>query len=134
MRPFEKLLRYLANKECGASAKAIIYRLNDVQNLYISHPVDFYDFERCLKLLHEFPDYRLELHHMKDVSPEWALFIKHWDELENLFYVSGVTLNNRLNELLNSIPCSKCGKPLNQNYVRVDENRYHFDCRRGTKF
>ena len=135
MRHFEKFLRYLARRECGASARAIIYTLNDVLGVYEDHPVDASDFGRCILLLTEFPDYRLELHHMKTISLEWELLINNWDELEKLYrrevenqHYTGLT-TRMIDDLFISIPCVECGLPLNRSYTRINGKRYHFDCK-----
>jgi hypothetical protein len=137
MKHFEKFLRYIAKRQCGASALAIIYRMNDVVGVYDSHPKDQFDFDRCQMLLAEFPDYRLILHHMSDVSAEWALLIEHWEELESLYQnwqdanedeAQGLKLYYRLQELFNSIPCVVCNQPLNGSYTQIEGKRYHFRC------
>ena len=133
MRQFEKLLRYLASRDCGLSAKSIIYRMNDVIGVYRHHPLDASDFGRIMTMFSLMPDYKLELHHMKDVSPEWVLLVDNWDKLEKLHW-QGVAegdssnLTMQLNILYDSISCCECGKPLNRCYTEIDGKRYCFWC------
>lgn len=135
MRHIEKMLRFIFGSHCGMSATAIICRMNDIEGFRTDHPHDPSDFGRCIKLLDEFPEFRVELHCMKDVSIEWELLIDNWQDLEAMFYAGhNKELYARMKELFNSIPCEECKQPLNRSYVHIDGKRYHRDClKNGTK-
>jgi len=135
MQPFEKTLKYLADRDCGLSAKAIIYRMNDINDVYTDHPLDAADFGRCMKLLSVFPEYRVELHHMKDVSKEWVLLVDNWTELEELYFREidtndGSPLYKEMQSLFASIPCDHCGENIGRRgFVRGDGDiRLHWHC------
>lgn len=47
------------------------------------HPHDPADLKRCVSLLDMVPEFRERLELMKSVSPQWAILVAHWDELES---------------------------------------------------
>jgi hypothetical protein len=79
--PLEYYRRVSGGDRIGASAEALMLRLLCGED-YKSHPRDFTDFVRCLRLMADFPELRARLGEMGEVSPEWAAWVNNWDELE----------------------------------------------------
>lgn len=48
-------------------------------------PADSGDFKRCRNLLRSVPEWRREMHRMKDVSPAWSNLVDIWDQLDEMY-------------------------------------------------
>lgn len=132
MNDTEKIFRYLADRECGLSARAIIYRMNNIEKVYNNHPLDSSDFGRCMRLLSVFPEYRGKLHLMRSVSKEWSLLVDHWVELEKLYATDGLdkSLYEKMKSLFGSIPCNYCKEPIGSGgFIRIKDARFHLQCK-----
>lgn len=104
--------RWLALGEVGISSSTlckITTGLGSIQQDEFCHPLDAADFRRCVKFLRDVPGARPELHKVAKLSPEWAVLVEHWDELEEalkndlLDKVSGRTCYTRMKELFQSV-------------------------------
>lgn len=86
----ENFASWLASGERGESSNAILARVTGVPvGNYIfpssGYPHDPSDFRSCMQLINQYPVLRSHLYEMKDVSPQWAQIVDHWDELEALY-------------------------------------------------
>lgn len=89
----DSLIQWLANGERGLSSNAIATKLSGVdcrwegygKNTYPC-PSDPSDFNRCMKLLNQVPEFRYRLFEMKEVSETWSKLVDNWDEFEKLYY------------------------------------------------
>lgn len=89
--PLDLFKGWLASGERGLSSEAIVIRLTGeswwaglTPRSVLDHPWDPGDLRRCMKLLDAVPLARVSLPLMRDVSPQWAALVDHWDELTNL--------------------------------------------------
>lgn len=90
----ESFIQWLANGERGLSSNAIATKLSGLDcMLYephgwtlLPHPSDPDDFQRCMKLLNQVPEFRERLYEMKDVSEVWSHLVDNWDGFERLYY------------------------------------------------
>ena len=80
-----KILEWLANGETGASSKTMAFAVSGIKYKYATHPHDPADFNRCLMLVEAEPMVCNSFPKIRELSPEWAVIIDHWDELERLF-------------------------------------------------
>lgn len=78
----EGLIEWLANGERGLSSETIVQRLTGIDCAHCDiHPYDPSDLGRCRKLMERVPALRDRFSEMRDVSPQWAALVDHWDEL-----------------------------------------------------
>ena len=84
---YKRIVDWLINGAVGLSSQQIVEAMIDMPltDPHGCHPHDPDDFNRCLLLLENFPEWRPRLGEMKVVSPEWAILADHWDELEAMF-------------------------------------------------
>jgi len=80
------LLAWAIGSDTGLSSRAM------VQRIVIGgrpepgdYPRDPADLGRCLRLIEAVPTLLIDLHMMRDVSPEWAGMVKAWSELKELY-------------------------------------------------
>lgn len=74
---------WLTNGEHGMSSMAMCRALMD-NPISKSHPYDPDDFRRCYLLLKTVPEWKLELHKVAALSPEWSNLVNIWDTLTAL--------------------------------------------------
>jgi hypothetical protein len=55
------------------------------RNTPVDHPHDPSDLNRCLLLIDMAPEIGTKLPVMRDVSPQWAVLVAHWDDLVTTF-------------------------------------------------
>ena len=101
---------WLDNGEQGLSSKAIFSVLSgrEVNERGRQHPCDPDDFRRCYLLLKAIPEWRAELHNMKDISPVWSKLVDNWDTLTEMIETAMATKNGDAHEmykLMESIGC-----------------------------
>lgn len=74
---------WLANGERGTSSETIFEIMDGRKILTYGkcHPLDPDDFRRCYLLLIAIPEWKIQLHLMKKVSPVWAKLVDNWDKL-----------------------------------------------------
>lgn len=80
-----KIIEWLANGATGASSKTMAFIALGVKPEYCHFPADPSDLNRCLLLLEAEPMVRLSFPKLRELSPQWAAIIDHWDELERMF-------------------------------------------------
>lgn len=49
------------------------------------HPYDPDDFSRCYKLLKAIPEWKNELHKLKEISDVWGKLVDNWDKLTEMY-------------------------------------------------
>lgn len=82
----QQILEWLANGETGLSSKMMAFVIGfDITPNRHYYPCDVSDFRRCFQLLEAAPEMRKHINKMQTVSPIWAKFAEHWDELEKLY-------------------------------------------------
>jgi hypothetical protein len=92
----DRALRWFAAGHTGLSSEAIAgFMLWGEKKKDI--PWDSSDFERCVRLLNEIPEWRERLPEMAEFIPAWSGLVEQWSELERL-----CASNNRqaLNDLI----------------------------------
>lgn len=80
----ENAMRWLEYGERGMSSEAMFSRFTGItldEEDNTNHPYDGGDFRRCRLLLEYVPEFKSQLHLMKDVSPQWHSLVNSWDEL-----------------------------------------------------
>lgn len=78
------------------------HSFSPVRTMPYDCPRDVRDFERCVTLLNRVPSLAGELDLMRDVNPQWATLVDHWDELKALLK-HRKHCNDRIQELLEEI-------------------------------
>lgn len=81
------VMNWLLNGERGSSSETIVSKMEGVPILSWRkdvHPSDPSDFNRCVKLLDEVPEYKQRLDEMRGVSQVWNELVDHWSELEQM--------------------------------------------------
>ena len=71
----------------GISSEAIFSKLTGLDissNWGFQHPLDPSDFNRCSMLLEMVPEFKADLHKMKEVSEVWLSLVENWEELESM--------------------------------------------------
>lgn len=77
-----RYLELMMRKDIGLSAESILRKLAGVDIGGTRAPLDESDMRRCLWLVSDFPELRERLSLMSEVSPEWAIIVSHWSNLE----------------------------------------------------
>lgn len=101
--------QWLLSRDTGLSSIAIVAFMEGAGDGKYSHPLDPDDLGRCIRLLSLAPEYRARLEEMKAASPQWAVLIEHWAEIEKLYFLEfsmgcAPACNDRMRDLLDSIP------------------------------
>lgn len=113
----DKTLVWLASGDTGTSSLTMLAVIsgNEVvaamirgRGAFDNHPHDPADLGRCIRLLDLDVTLRNNIAVMRNISPEWAAMVDHWDELESLYReeeTSGKAPNcyARMRELLDPI-------------------------------
>lgn len=81
----QKIIEWLANGDTGLSSETMAFMALGVVKKWSAHPHDPSDFNRCLMLLEAEPMVRDSFPKLRELSPQWAVIIDHWDELRELF-------------------------------------------------
>lgn len=107
---YDKLTKWLVSDDVGASslAMAAILSGNESRSAFSDHPLDSWDFGRCVRLLDAVPELRERLSMMSSRSAWWAALIAHWDELEALYRAGSPEKPNeklwdRIHEILDPV-------------------------------
>lgn len=79
-----RLFDWLAYGDAGMSSKTLAQCLSGypTTRYYGSTPADWWDFDRCRKLLDVFPEWRPRLHEAAAIGPEWARLVAAWSVVE----------------------------------------------------
>jgi hypothetical protein len=84
-------ISWLAHGERGMSSECIAEVMtgmavgNPLVRDFSRHPYDPDDLRRCLLLLDIVPQWKVRIHEMAAVSPQWAALAARWGELEAAF-------------------------------------------------
>jgi hypothetical protein len=81
----EAIARWLLEGKPGVSSKAMASVALGLVPKDHCHPLDLYDFNRCIKLVDAVPDVRGWFHEIRLLSPQWAAVIDNWDRLRTSF-------------------------------------------------
>ena len=89
MTEIQKAMHWLMKADTGLSSECLMATMlngGPISGGYASrfHPHDSGDFKRCVDLLNAVPTFRITLDVMTQVSKQWAILVRHWDELEAL--------------------------------------------------
>jgi len=78
---------WLEHGERGQSSKSIFATLSltGLNEYKGNFPYDPDDFSRCHGLLDIVPEFRKQLHKMKDVSDVWSKLFDNWDKLTEMY-------------------------------------------------
>ncbi len=82
----ERIEWWKQHGERGISSESIFSKLSG-QNIlkhYGSEPCDPGDFRRCYMLIKAIPEWRDELHKMREESTAWSNIIDNWDKLSEM--------------------------------------------------
>ena len=82
---YEKAMWGMGNGEKGQSSKTMWNCFMGNKNFRINYPSDPDDFSRCYKLLKAVPEWKNEMHKLKDLSPAWSNLVDNWDKLVEMF-------------------------------------------------
>lgn len=81
----EKAMWWITHGEQGTSSKTMWSCFMGQKNFPVSHPYDPDDFGRCYKLLQAVPEWKSQLHKLKQLSPAWNNLVDNWDELTRMY-------------------------------------------------
>jgi hypothetical protein len=83
----ENMQWWRTHGEQGVSSKTMFKYIGgiDITGGRESHPHDPDDFKRCYKLLQAIPQFKQNLHLMKEVSPVWSKLVDNWDKLTEMY-------------------------------------------------
>lgn len=81
----KKAFQWISTGHVGQSSKTMWSCLMGVGHFGIHHPYDPDDFSRCHNLLEAVPEWRKELHKLKDLSPAWSALVDNWDKLTEMY-------------------------------------------------
>lgn len=82
----EKMMFWLAQGERGISSEVMFQKLSgqDLGQPHPSPPRDPDDFRRCYLLLKTIPEWKTELHKLKNLSAVWTNLVNNWDMLTKM--------------------------------------------------
>ncbi len=85
----DKYYEWALGGDSGQSSKALVMAITGARVIANcdakSPPWDPSDFGRCSRVLAKFPELRAGLSKVAALSPIWAAYVEHWDELEALY-------------------------------------------------
>lgn len=99
----DKIIQWLLSDDTGESSKAIVAQMTGVKKTddWGDHPTDGFDFGRCHRLLVAVPEFMVRIEEMAQRSSQWAVLVKHWHELTQLYQAHlKKTLSKRMDEIL----------------------------------
>lgn len=111
----QRMLWWLKDGEHGISSEAMFAVLGNgttkaqVLNR-LNHPCDPDDFRRCYLLLKAVPEFKSDLHKLKNISPVWSALVDNWEELtrmleELMAMEKGKQKANGMYDLMKNIGC-----------------------------
>lgn len=100
----ERYLEFVKDGKAGTpvNAMAMLF-MGSKPRWFTDHPQDAGQFERCVLLLEEFPEWRARLEELSGLNEYWAALVEHWSELENLDTARGPEFSVRLREIFQPI-------------------------------
>lgn len=81
----EMAFKWLISGEVGMSSKAMLAAALGIEQKNKRHPLDPYDFKRCLNMVDSVPFVKKYFYRVAYMSHVWANIIYNWDELEKLY-------------------------------------------------
>ena len=84
----ERMEFWLTKGERGTSSEVMFQRLSgkDIGQASVNtHPSDSMDFGRCYMLLEAIPEWKAELHKLKEISNMWNGLVCNWDVLSAMY-------------------------------------------------
>ncbi len=100
-----KALFWSTNGERGASSNVMFATMTEFPYARTDHPCDPDDFRRCHMLLEMVPEWRSELHRMREVSSVWSNLVDNWDALTILLKEQLAGKKNNMYEVMKSLGC-----------------------------
>ncbi|MXS82249.1 hypothetical protein [Nitrosomonas oligotropha] len=101
----EKIIHWLLADDTGVSSIAIASKMTGREPLYgYGVPHDQDDFGRCHRLLEAIPEFMVRIEEMAECSPQWAVLVKHWHELTQLYLSNPEEMHDRLYQLITAAP------------------------------
>ncbi len=90
----EGAIEWLTVGQQGISSASLFFKATGVRPGVLHHngkngkchPRDPADLNRCILLIEMAPDVAAKLPLMREVSPEWAVLVDHWDEIVATFH------------------------------------------------
>jgi len=78
---------WLQHGERGQSSKSIFAKLSvtGLKEATCNYPYDPDDFSRCYALLKIVPEFRAELHKMKEEGGVWSDYVDNWDNMTEMY-------------------------------------------------
>ncbi|SFF05284.1 hypothetical protein [Nitrosomonas sp. Nm166] len=100
------LIKWLISGDTGISSKAIVAQMTGVEtnNGWSDYPRDGADFGRCHRLLEIMPEFKVRIEEMSQRSPQWAVLVKHWAELTDLYLAKSPFIYERMEQILSAAP------------------------------
>lgn len=101
----DKIIKWFVTGDTGISSIAIVSQMTGSKTKRDGWPDyqhDNGDFARCYNLLEAVPEFKKRIGEMAQRSPQWAVLVKHWDELTEI-YLSGYSVYKRINKILESV-------------------------------
>jgi hypothetical protein len=80
----DDVLKWFGSGQVGASSKALACCLAEIDGP-IDHPHDPDDFNRCLLLIHDYPELRAFIPKARRLSRVWERIVARWDDIERSF-------------------------------------------------
>ncbi len=77
----KRALAWVMSDDTGSSSKAICAYMTGSGSKQWSYPHDPADLGRCLRLLHQIPEWKPRISEMAEHGPGWAGLIACWDDL-----------------------------------------------------
>lgn len=81
----EKAMWWMNNGQVGMSSKTMWNCFMNNKDFPVNHPYDPDDFSRCYKLLKAVPEWKSELHRLKNLSKAWSNLVDNWDKLTEMY-------------------------------------------------
>jgi hypothetical protein len=83
---YERAMWWRNYGETGASSKTMWNCFMQTPGKFeINHPYDPDDFKRCYKLLQAIPEWKNEMHRLKQLSSAWDKLVDNWDKLTEMY-------------------------------------------------
>ncbi|MBL8499575.1 MAG: hypothetical protein JNL77_03160 [Nitrosomonas sp.] len=101
----DKIIQWLLSDDTGVSSVAIVSKMTGHKPLWGNGvPYDQDDFGRCHRLLEAIPEFMVRIEEMAECSPQWAVLVKHWHELTQLYLSNPEEMHDRMYQLITAAP------------------------------
>jgi hypothetical protein len=81
----EKARWWISNGRVGQSSRTMWNCLIGNKHFEVNHPYDPDDFSRCYILLETVPEWKVDLHKLKTLSPVWSNLVDNWAKLTEMY-------------------------------------------------